>query len=106
MRRIKPISPKEVEQTIGKNIPDTVIVAVNNLLRKTYKNGCAHFTQIELIKEIRSLDCKLTSAILFKNDWLDIEPVFEREGWIVDYDNPGFNETYEASFTFTKSKLR
>ena len=41
---------------------------------------------------------------IFTNNWLDIEPLYEDIGWKVTYDKPGFNETYEATFTFDKKK--
>lgn len=28
--------------------------------------------------------------------WLDLEDIYRDEGWTVEYDSPGYNETYEA----------
>lgn len=39
---------------------------------------------------------------VFKNKWLDVESLFENEGWKVNYDKPGYCESYEASFKFTR----
>jgi hypothetical protein len=99
---VKPLSPKEVEETAGENIPAIVIEAVNGLLKKHYRNGLARFTQGEVIDEVKNIDPTITKHSLFNNHWLDFEPLFQRVGWKVEFDKPGYNEAYEANWTFTK----
>ena len=39
---------------------------------------------------------------VFKNKWLDVEEVYRKAGWKVEYDKPGYCEDYEAYFVFEK----
>jgi len=39
-----------------------------------------------------------------KNNWLDVGKIYENAGWKVEYDRPGFNESYEATFSFTAKR--
>jgi hypothetical protein len=99
---MKPLSPSEVEKKAQSDIPDCVIDAVNNLLVKEYRNGSATLRQKDILKEIRRIDENMTSTILFENGWMDFEPIFRKAGWSVEYDKPGYNEDYEATFKFKK----
>jgi hypothetical protein len=104
MKTIKPLSPQEVENSSGSFIPSIVIEAVNNLLKKKYRNGHMVILQRDLIKEIFTLDPTMTRDNLFDNNWLDFEPLFRKVGWEVEYDKPGYNETYEPNFSFRPKK--
>ncbi len=47
--------------------------------------------------------CNIIKAdIVYDNKWLDVEELFSKYGWSVDYDKPGFNEEHDPIFTFTK----
>ena len=37
---------------------------------------------------------------------MDIESIYRADGWGVYYDKPGYNETYTATFEFTKLNER
>ena len=41
---------------------------------------------------------------LFDNHYLDIEPAYRNAGWKVEFDKPGYNETYDSYFVFSKKK--
>ncbi len=41
---------------------------------------------------------------LFEKGWLDVEPIFKKAGWDVEYDKPGYNESYPATFKFSRKK--
>jgi hypothetical protein len=61
------------------------------------------FKQDELIAEILSRDAQFTRDA-FKNHWLDIEDTYREQGWTVEYDSPGYNESYDAYFVFSHQK--
>jgi len=42
----------------------------------------------------------LNRAEIFDKGWLNVEEVYRAAGWAVEYDKPGFNESYSATFTF------
>ena len=102
MSAVKPLSPEEVLEKKGNDIPDVVITAVNNLLAKNLSGKkYATLLQKDIIKEIQRLDIGISKSDIYDNHWLDFESLFDKAGWKVSYDKPGYNETYEASFDFT-----
>ena len=104
-RNIKPISPSEVDDT--QYIPDWAIEAANECIIAHYKAATrtSHFTQNVLIEYyLKHAPKSVTRQTIFSENWLDIEPIYRKEGWIVDYDSPAYCETYEANFTFEKPK--
>ncbi len=97
-----PITPGEASEQKNQAIPDAVIEAFNELIIQTLSFGRARFTQEKVVELIVAKGIK--KGDIFTNNWLDIEPLYEDIGWKVTYDKPGFNETYEATFTFDKKK--
>lgn len=41
---------------------------------------------------------------MLDREHLDVEDVYRAAGWEVTYDKPGYNETYDATFTFRSAK--
>lgn len=102
----KPISPSDIIENLDKIIPEVVINAVNNLLKKEYRGSSATLYQKDIVAEILKLDKtkELTSEEIFKNKWMNFEPIYRRSGWNVVYDSPAYNESYPETFTFTPKK--
>lgn len=80
----------------GAHIPEEVFEAFNELI--TEKRG--HVMQDDVVDRILSKMPDVTRDQLFERGWLDVEEAYRRKGWTVEYDKPGFNESYRASFTF------
>jgi len=100
--KTKPLSPAEVE-TLGPDIPDVVIAVVNELLRRKYRSkGATIILQSEILNEIRKRESKIDIKNLLEQNGLDFEPLFQKEGWVVIYDKPGYGEDYEPRFSFNK----
>ncbi len=99
----KPITPDEVPSLKKAALPPEVLVAVNTLIVKHYSSGFATFTQNELLDLIVELTGESRSEV-FDNRWLDVEDVYRDAGWDVDYDKPGYNETYAATFTLARCR--
>ena len=91
------LSPDEVTES---GIPQDVIDVVNQLIQENLIGKESKF----LLKDVvaRLVERGWKKEILFKNHYLDFEPVFRKIGWIVEYDDPAYNDDYEASFTFTR----
>lgn len=105
-RRVKPITPEEAGKLEG-GFPDEVIEAINTCIRREMRGNTAVVLQKDIVAEILKKMPDFTSQIVFNNKWLDFESLFSQHGWTVSYDKPGYNETYEPSFTFkAKSKKR
>jgi len=96
--KIKPISPKEAE---GKKVfPDEVLEAFNALIVKNLRNGSASFKQDEVVSILTQQG--FDENQIYKDHLLDVEAEYQSAGWTVEYDGPGYNETYPATFKFTK----
>lgn len=93
---VKPIRPDEVR--IINPIPDKVIEAFNMFIARTFVVDRAIVYQDDIVKQVESVG--ISREDLFENRWLNVEDLYRAEGWIVEYDKPGFNESYPATFTF------
>ena len=108
MTNLKPISPIEAEAKHRKTIPDSIIDAVNKLIVKNYNP--IYKESVVKQNEILDMVCKdpdcggLTKDDIFNNHWLDIEDIYREQGWKVDFDKPGYFETYDAFFKFSVKK--
>ena len=96
---VKPIRPEEVVKVKGQNMPKEVIETFNEFIAKEWDGRRAFIFQDKIAKAIAK-KLGVSTKVLFDNHWLDIEGIFEEAGWKVEYDKPGYNEDYEASFTF------
>lgn len=98
---IQPIKPNEIPQRQMDAIDDAVVEVWNNLIIKNFRGNQAVVYQDDAITVIQNA-MGVDRSDVFENGWLEIEPLFRRAGWKVEYDKPGYNESYRASFTFTK----
>lgn len=92
-----------------KELPDFVIDAVNAQIKKNYKFGPFRMLQKDLIKEIMNLapeELNLKRQQIFDEGYLEIESVYNKAGWVVTYDGPGYNESYEPVFIFAPKKKK
>lgn len=101
---IKPISPNEIQESLADIIPPEIVMAVNNLLKKKFRGNSVTIYQKEIEAEVFKINPKMTSEMIYDNHWMDFEPLFVAQGWDIEYDKPGYNESYEAYFIFTRSK--
>jgi hypothetical protein len=101
---VKPIKPSEVQGKKNETIPDVVIDAFNRLIIEGLNASGTSSTvrQDEAVALIKKSDPKLTNSVLVDKGWLDIEDLYRRAGWEVSYDKPGYNESYPATFKFSK----
>lgn len=97
---VTPITPDEAGKAKSQAIPDEVIAAFNDLIAQTYSNGRSHFTLERVVALLVTRG--FTKVDLYNNHWLDVEPIFRSAGWIVEYDQPGYNESYDATYTFKR----
>ncbi len=99
-----PIKPNEVASVkAAKVIPELVFEAFNLCIARNWKGSSATVLQSDVVKEIVSrLPEGRTKQEIFDNNWLDVEDAYREAGWKVVYDKPGFNESYEANFIFSK----
>jgi len=84
-----PIRPEDV--TV--EIPDRVFDAVNELIRSKF-DGKRAVLQLGEVESAIGSPCP--------RYWLNFEKAYEAVGWQVKYEQPAFNESGPAFYTFTK----
>lgn len=94
----EPIKPREVKENATK--PDEVIEGFNELIQKYWDGTRAKFRQVEAAELIAN-KMEVQTKLLFDNHYMDIEHIYEKAGWKVYYDRPGYNENYPATFEFS-----
>lgn len=102
---MKAITPAEAIQAIqakeqGSNIPTFIFDIFNQLIILELSNNVATISQESVVSAILAQYSNSRQEI-FDKHWLDVESVYEAAGWTVEYDKPGYNETYSATFTFS-----
>jgi hypothetical protein len=102
---IKPITPDEAEIEKLNDIPEGVIEVFNDLIKEglNSKGNRVVINQNDAVQLICE-NLNVSREEVFKKKWLDIEPLYRNAGWNVEYDKPGYNETYEPNYTFTRKK--
>lgn len=100
---MKPISPQDIAATKEAILPDDVIDEWNKIIAEQFSGGSAEIEQSEIVARIAKR-MKVPREHVFKRGWVDIEELYRKAGWRVEYDKPGYNETYEATFTFRKKR--
>lgn len=114
MNKIKPILPDEVVSKKLEIFPDNMLESVNELIAKHWDGYSAHFKQKELedlyLEKCKSKSTDVNFKIekarqeMYDNHWMDFEDIYRNSGWKVEYDKPGYNESYEATFEFKRKK--
>jgi len=94
--RVRPIRPVDASRKKRESIPDTVFSVFNHLIAENFDGRQAVIKQCDILSALKPM------FISINMNWLDVEDIYREAGWIVDYDKPAYNETYEATFTFKR----
>lgn len=101
----KPITPEQASKLKQSVIPDFVIDAFNDAITKNLRDGSARVLQKDVVAAIKAKAPEdFEMGRLFSENMLDVEPLFRAAGWRVDYDKPGYCETYDAFFVFQSKR--
>lgn len=102
---VKPFTPEEAQAVHLKNIPAFVIDTFNELLGFNYCDGeiCLNLSQV--LEKVCEKSGYEAQHILNMN-WLDVEPLYQANGWSVSYKTPGWRDDFpiEPRFVFKKNK--
>ena len=106
---MKPITPDEVVDKKAQQLPDFVIESFNELIAKHWNGQSACFKKEDVVRLIADKATTEWGGIhnervtrLYTERCLDVEDIYRAVGWVVKYDSPGCNETYPATFEFSK----
>lgn len=91
-------SPEEAAAEHKTSIPQEILDVVNALLTKRINHSVISIRQKEVLEGLGETDIAVKDV--FDRGWLDLEDLYEAKGWSVTYDKPGYNETYDAGWTF------
>lgn len=98
---MKPISKADVEHALDdREFPDFVIQAFNECIMEARIKNSKNVMQDDVVKRIEKLG-NVSRNSIFENHWLDVERHYRKAGWTVYHDQPGFNESYKAYYTFS-----
>lgn len=97
-----PMTPDEIETLTTEVRPPVVFEAFNTLIGRNWNGRSATIFQRDVVDLILRLAPELTQQAVFDDHMLDVETAYRHAGWQVRYDKPGWNETYAASFVFTR----
>lgn len=100
---VRPIRPDEVVSAKREAIPDEVIEIFNELIGRNWNGYVSVVQQNEVVARLCD-KLGISREEVFERHLLDVESLYKNEGWKVDYDSPAYNETYPATFKFTKKK--
>jgi len=99
---VQPITKQQAqEQKASRIFPDFVIQAFNECIAESQVKNSGVVMQKDVLKRIMKLGNIRKSQKVFDEHWLDVEDHYRKAGWKVSFDQPGYNESYEASYTFS-----
>ena len=101
-KQVKPITPREVGEEQARVFPDQVVEAFNELIAQSFTEGYATILQKDAVKLM--VEKGLNKKDIFDKGWLNIEDMYRKVGWDVEYDKPGYDESYEPAFKFSKKR--
>lgn len=94
------IRPSDMLQAKKDHIPVEVIAIFNEMIIENIQGKRASFKQDAVVARIAEL-MGVDRNTIFSKRWLDVEPIFREAGWKVEYDAPGYNESYGAFYVFS-----
>ena len=97
-------TPKEAMELKITMIPEYVFDAFNEIIAKNLTLGHrAIFKQKDVVSLIvEKSNGDIDREGVFSRNMLDVTSHYRKAGWKIDHDRPGYNESYDAMFTFDK----
>lgn len=92
----KPITPKEVAKR--DKIPAAVFDVFNRFIERNFTGNRAVVQQPDVVEQLVAMG--YSRRAIFEEHLLDVESAYDRAGWKVTYEKPGFNESGDSFFVF------
>jgi hypothetical protein len=100
---IRPIRPEDVDAEKEKYFPDAIIKIFNREIASNWDGSISRVQQDDVIPLIM-VALGVNRDYVFEKGLLNVEPIYRECGWDVEYVKPGYDETYEPFFRFSKKK--
>lgn len=98
---VKPINPNDdLIKLKFALIPDAVFEVFNMLIAQKWDGYSSFVKQKDVVAALKAKG--FAESEIYEGHWLDVEDSYRAEGWKVVYDRPGYCESYDASFKFSK----
>jgi hypothetical protein len=98
---VSPYSPAQAKEERAQTTPAAVITVVNELLAQRSENQRITITQEEVVEALIERFI-IPRENIFLNYMLNFESAYRANGWNVEYDKPGWNESYKAHWVFSQ----
>ena len=96
-----PIKPEDVDTVKAATLPPEVFDVFNTAIIKSWDGTKSKIYQNEVADALCEV-LEITMDEIFRRKYLDVESAYRANGWSVTYDKPGYCETYQAYFVFSK----
>lgn len=100
----RPITPKEAMEEQPHSIPPEVYDTVNEFIKLRSSDNPITITQNEVMAALLLRMPHVKRQQVWDSRWLDFEAAYKKAGWKVVYDKPGYDETYEAFWEFSRGR--
>ncbi len=97
-----PIRPEEVAAVKTGTIPQEVFDVINTLITQKATSSGVTILQRDIVTALVKKGLVTDNTDANRRGYLDFEEAYRAAGWRVEYDKPGFNESYPARFIFCK----
>lgn len=94
---VRPIKPSEVVKVV----PSFMIEIFNELIQENWDGNSSTFKLDQAMQKLKSKDPGVAN-VAYDKRYFDVESIYRKEGWKVEFDKPGYNEDYDAFFVFSK----
>lgn len=106
---VRPISPRDIADQKRHDLPDQVVACWNRLIARHFSATVSAVRQDEALDELMAFVPEghlQPRKYIVDQGWLDVEPMYRARGWEVEYDRPGYNESYPAVFRFRAARQK
>lgn len=95
------ITPEQVSEVRENAIPPEVLKVFNDMIVENFDGHSARLDQDDVLERVVQ-NTGVARGLVLSRNWLNVEDIFRRAGWKVEYDKPAYCENYTAYWIFSK----
>lgn len=101
-KKVHPIKPEDIAAEKEIIFPDAVLSSFNELITQNWNGSFATIRQDDVVALMVKNGLKRKE--IFDKGWLEVKDAYKSAGWMVEYDKPGYYESYPANFIFRRKR--